>query len=452
MAVRGNWGGRLGFILAAAGSAIGLGNIWKFPYITGIHGGGAFVLVYLLCILIVGLPIMMAEIYLGKITQKSPVGAFEHFETESKGIFHYHKNGKATKPFYLVGWLGVISAILVLSFYSVVAGWAWHYLYLSFSGFPGSDVEVTSLFGKLYVNPYLQLFWHTLMMGVTVWIISKGVSKGIEKASKILMPVLFIILIGLMFYALTLSGGMKAVKFMFYPDFSKINAEGIIQALGHSFFTLSLGMGAMITYGSYLKEDVNIVKSSIIISILDTVIALVAGVMIFSIVFSYGLKATSGPSLIFKTLPVIFAKMPGGQIIAILFFILLIFAALTSAISLLEVAVSYFVDEKSWSRKKATIILGGFIYLLGILSAVSSLKIMNESYLDFFDNITTKYFLPVGGLFTILIFAYGIDHKSKMEELGLNPRVYFLFNWIIRIITPALLIFIILNKMGLFKI
>jgi len=180
LASRGNWGGRLGFILAAAGSAIGLGNIWKFPYITGIHGGGAFVLVYLLCILIVGLPIMMAEIYFGKMTQKSPVGAFEHFETESKGIFHYHRNGKAMKPFYLVGWLGVISSILVLSFYSVVAGWAWHYLYLSFSGFSGTDSEVTSLFGKLYVNPYLQLLWHTIMMGLTIWIISKGVSKGIE--------------------------------------------------------------------------------------------------------------------------------------------------------------------------------------------------------------------------------------------------------------------------------
>lgn len=452
MASRGNWGGKLGFILAAAGSAIGLGNIWKFPYITGIHGGGAFVLIYLICILIVGLPIMMAEIYFGKMTQKSPVGAFEHFETESKGFFHYHRAGKAMKPFYLIGWLGVISAILVLSFYSVVAGWAWHYLYLSFRGFSGTDAEVTSLFGKLYVNPYIQLAWHTLMMVVTIWIISKGVSKGIEKASKILMPFLFIILLGLMFYALTLSGGMKAVRFMFYPDFSKIDAEGVIQALGHSFFTLSLGMGAMITYGSYLKKDISIVKSSIIISILDTVIALVAGVMIFSIVFSYGLKATSGPSLIFKTLPVIFAKMPGGQIIAILFFILLIFAALTSAISLLEVAVSYFVDEKNWTRKKATLILGFFIYLLGILSAISSLKIMNESYLDFFDNITTKYFLPVGGLFTILVFAYGIDHKSKIEELGLKSWVYFLFNWIVRIVTPAVLIFIILNKIGLFKI
>ena len=442
MLKRGKWGGRLGFILAAAGSAIGLGNIWKFPYITGIHGGGAFVLVYLICILIVGLPIMIAEIYFGKISQKSPVGAFKHYEGESK----------ISKQFYLVGWLGVISSILVLSFYSVVAGWAWHYLYLSFKGFSGTDKEVTSLFGQLYVNPYIQTFWHTVMMGVTIWIISRGVSKGIEKASKILMPVLFIILVGLMFYALTLKGGMQAVKFLFYPDFSKIDAEGIIQALGHSFFTLSLGMGAMITYGSYLNKDVNIVKSSIIISILDTLIALIAGVMIFSIVFSYGLKASSGPSLIFKTLPVIFSKMPGGQIIAILFFILLIFAALTSAISLLEVAVSYFVDEREWSRKKATVIVGGFIYLLGIFSAVSSLKIMDETFLDFFDNITTKYFLPVGGLFTILIFAYGIDHKAKMEELNINKWVYNLFNITVRIFTPAVLIFIILNKMGIFKV
>ena len=442
MLKRGKWGGRIGFILAAAGSAIGLGNIWKFPYITGVHGGGAFVLIYLLCILIVGLPIMIAEIYFGKISQKSPVGAFRHYEGESA----------ISKKFYMVGWLSVVSSILVLSFYSVVAGWAWHYLYLSFKGFSGGDKEVTSLFGQMYANPYIQIFWHTAMMAVTIWIISRGVSKGIEKASKILMPVLFIILMGLMFYALTLKGGMKAVKFMFYPDFSKIDAEGIIQALGHSFFTLSLGMGAMITYGSYLNKDVGIVKSGIIISVLDTVIALVAGVMIFSIVFSYDLEAASGPSLIFKTLPVIFAKMPGGQIIAVLFFILLIFAALTSAISLLEVAVSYFVDEKNWSRKKATIVLGAGIYLLGILSAISSLKVMNETFLDFFDNITTKYFLPVGGLFTVLIFAYGVDHKAKMEELGLNSFVYQLFNITVRFLTPALLIFIILNKMGVFKV
>jgi NSS family neurotransmitter:Na+ symporter len=377
------------------------------------------------------------------MTQKRPVGAFKTFEKKDNAI---------SKQFYLIGWLGVIAAILVLSFYSVVAGWAWHYLFLSFKGFSGTDVQVSSLFGKLYVNPYIQLLWHTVMMAITIWIISKGVSKGIEKASKFLMPILFMILLGLMFYALTLSGGPKAIKFLFYPDFSKIDAEGVIQALGHSFFTLSLGMGAIITYGSYLKKDTSIIKSSIIISLLDTVIALVAGVMIFSIVFSYGLEATSGPSLIFKTLPVIFAKMPGGQIIAILFFILLIFAALTSAISLLEVSVSYFVDEKKWSRKKAVIIIGSFIYLLGILSAISSLKIMNESYLDFFDNITTKYFLPIGGLLTILVFAYGIDHKSKMKELDINPLVYQFFNLTIRIITPSILVFIILNKMGVFKV
>ncbi len=438
MSKRGEWGGRIGFILAASGSAIGLGNIWKFPYITGEHGGGAFVLVYLLCILLVGLPIMVAEIYIGKKTQKSPVGAFKEFQKE-----------KNNRPFYLIGWIGVIAAILVLSFYSVVAGWAWHYLYLSFQGFSGTQAEVTSIFGELYGNAWLSIFWHTVMMAVTVWIISKGVSKGIETASKILMPILGVILIALMIYGLTLSGGMKAIKFLFYPDWSKLNAEAIIQALGHSFFTLSLGMGAMITYGSYLKKDIKIVRSSIIISFLDTLIALIAGVMIFSIVFTYGLEPSSGPGLVFKTLPVIFSQMAGGQIIAILFFMLLIFAALTSAISLLEVAVSYFVDEKGWSRKKSTLIFGFFIYLLGILSAISSIKIAGSPVLDLLDNITTKYFLPIGGLLTILVFAYGIDHKEKMEELNMNPLVYKIFNLIIRVITPLGLVYIILKKLGL---
>jgi len=449
MAKRGHWGGKIGFILAASGSAIGLGNIWKFPYITGVHGGGAFVLVYLGFILAVGLPIMIAEIYIGKKTQKSPVGAFKEFETEADGIIHYHKNGKSYKPFYLIGWLGVIAAILVLSFYSVVAGWAWHYLYLSFMGFPSEIKEVKSLFGDLYKNPWLNILWHTVMMGVTIWIISKGVSKGIEKVSKILMPLLGLILVGLMIYGLTLPGGMKALKFMFYPDFSKLDSEGVIQALGHSFFTLSLGMGAMITYGSYLDKDIKIVRSSMIISVLDTLIALIAGVMIFSIVFTYGLEPTKGAGLVFVTLPVAFSQMTGGQFVAILFFILLIFAALTSAISLLEVAVSYFVDEKGWGRKKSTIIFGFFIYLLGILSAVSSIKVAGQPVLDLLDNVTTKYFLPIGGLLTILVFAYGIDHKEKMAELNMNPIFYPIFNVTIRIITPLFLVYIIAQKLGM---
>lgn len=454
MGKRAHWGDRLGFILAAAGSAIGLGNIWKFPYITGEHGGGAFVLVYLGCILLVGLPIIIAEIYFGKKTQKSPVGAFKAYEPETDGVIHYHrKDGSIRTPYHKVGWFSISSGIIILSFYSIVAGWACHYLMLSitqFNQFSGSKKEISGVFGALYQNASYNLLWHTVIIGVTIWIVSRGVQKGIEQASKILMPILALILVGLMIYGLTLSGGMKALSFMFYPDFSKLNPEAIIQALGHSFFTLSLGMGVMITYGSYLKKETNILSAGITIAILDTVIALVAGVAIFSIVFTFGLSPEGGPSLIFKTLPFLFGKIPGGQIIAIFFFLLLVFAALTSALSLLEVVVSYFIDERSWSRRKATLVFGGFIYLLGVLSAIPSLKIFGETFLDFFDNITTKYFLPIGGLLTILVFAYSVKGEEIREELKFSKKFYMGFSLMIKTVTPALLLFVILNKMGVF--
>lgn len=443
---RGNWGSKLGFILAAAGSAIGLGNLWKFPYITGKHGGGAFVTVYLICILLVGIPIMIAEIYIGKKTQKNPIGAFTELETESKGIIHYHKNGKILKPFNLIGWMGFIAGFLILSFYSVVIGWVFHFLYLSIKGFENENPHV--LFNNLYINPYLNIFWHTIAMLITIFIVARGIQKGIETANKIMMPLLLFILIGITIYGLTLNNSIESINFMFNPDFSKINSEAVIQALGHSFFTLSLGMGAMITYGSYLNTKTSIVKTALIVTILDTLIALMAGVAIFSIVFSFNLEPSAGPGLIFKTLPIIFSEMKGGYVLAIVFFVLVLFAALTSAISLLEVVVSYFIDEKQWSRKKASWFMGGIIYLLGILSAVSSLKIFNESYLDFFDGLTTKYIMPIGGFFIITIFAFVLTDKEKQEELNLTGKLYSIFSFVVKYITPVLVLWIILNKIG----
>ncbi len=440
METRAKWGTKLGFILAASGSAVGLGNIWKFPYITGHYGGGAFVLVYLACILIVGLPIMIAELMIGHKSQKSPIGGFKAL----------HKS----KFWVIAGVIGVVAAFLILSFYSIVAGWSMAYILKAFAGFKGSSEEIVAQFKNLKEDPFLSIMWHTIFMGLSIGIVIKGIQKGIEKWSKILMPGLVLILLGLSIYGIFFtSGGIKAIEFLFKPDFSKLSSEGVLSALGHAFFTLSLGMGAMITYGSYLKKDINIPKAAITISILDTIIALFAGIAIFSIVFEYGGEVASGPGLIFETLPVLFKEI--GQFVSVPFFLLLTFAALTSAISLLEVVVSYFIDEKKWSRVKATLLIGGLIYIIGILSAVDEWKLSfmgkDQSFFDIFDFITTNYMLPVAGLLTSIFVAWIINEKIRKEEFDVSNKSKFYLPWkyIIRYITPIAVMIIILHGFGL---
>ncbi len=432
---RGNWGTNFGFILAATGSAIGLGNIWKFPYITGVYGGGAFVLVYLLCVLLVGLPLMIGELMIGRRTQKNPVGAFKALQQKNS-------------LWQLTGWLGIASGFLILSFYSVVAGWALAYIFKSIVGFSGTTEMIQNEFIDLVTSPKSSILWHTIFMGLTVAIVIGGVKNGIERWSKILMPMLFAILFGLMIYGLAFTnGGMKALSFLFNPDFSKLSAEGVLSALGHAFFTLSLGMGAMLTYGSYMKKDTNIMKDAITISFLDTLIALMAGVAIFSMVFNYNLEPAAGPGLIFQTLPVLFAQT--GPWVSVPFFILLSFAALTSSISLLEVVVSYFVDERKWSRKKATLSLGFLIYLTGLLSAVASWTVMfrgkDQGWLDVFDFVTTNYMLPIGGLLTCLFVAWVMPDKAKVEEFGSRGILYKGLIFILRFIAPIILIAVFLH-------
>ncbi len=438
MAGRGVWGGKIGFILAAAGGAVGLGNIWKFPYEVGENGGSAFIFLYIISIVFAGLPLMFAEIFIGKMSQKNPVGAFKFFR-------------KGRLPISIIGYIGVLVGVIILSYYSVIAGWTLHYLIQSFSGFSGSAEEIKSIFTDLHGDATLNILWHTVMMIIIVFIISRGVQKGIEKVSKILMPLLGIILIILTAYSLSTPGAGKAVEFMFYPDFSAINSSTMLKALGTSFFTLSLGMGAMITYGSYLSKEIKIVKSSLQIATIDTVIALLAGLMIFPIVFSNNVEPSAGPSLIFQTLPVLFSKMPGGTIFAIAFFSLLIFAAITSAISLLEVVVAFLVDEYKIRRKIATVVTGGFIWGIGLLSAVSSIKIGGECCLDLFDGITTHYLMPLGGLMTMLVFGWVADEKMKRSQFfDSNPISYAIFKVVTKIVTPVLLVFVVLNETGIF--
>jgi len=436
MTKRGKWGSRIGFILAAAGSAVGLGNIWKFPYITGVYGGGGFVLVYLGFILIVGLPIMISELIIGHRTEKNPVGAFRELAGK-KSLWQS------------VGWLGVASGFVILSFYSIVAGQAMAYIFKSISGFSGSTAEIEAQFTALKTNPGLSIFWHTIFMGLTIAIVMGGIQNGIEKWSKILMPALVIILVGLTFYGLFFTdGGTKALSFLFKPDFSKLSSEAVLSALGHAFFTLSLGMGAMITYGSYLGKKTDLPKAAITVVFMDTIIALLAGIAIFALVFQYGVKAEVGPGLIFQTLPALFKET--GQIVSIPFFILLTFAALTSGISLLEVVVSYFIDEKGWSRTRSTLILGGSIYLIGFIPAIDKLKInfrgKEQSFFDIFDYVSTNYMLPIGGFLICLFVGWFMKKKIiQSEAFNSDMLIYKGWNFILKFLTPIAVFIIILH-------
>jgi len=434
---RGNWGSRIGFILAAVGSAVGLGNIWKFPYITGVYGGGAFVLVYLGCILLVGVPIMLAELIIGGRSKRNPVGAFRVLRSEKS-------------PWQLTGWLGVASGFLILAYYSVIAGWSTAYIFKAIQGFSGTTEEIGAQFTNLQNSPLLTIFWHTVFMGLTIAIVIRGVQKGIERWSKILMPILVAILLGLSFYGIFFtSGGVKALSFLFKPNFSQLSAEAILSALGHAFFTLSLGMGAMITYGSYLKKEVNFSRTALTISLLDTVIALFAGIAIFSLVSQYNMEPSSGTGLIFTTLPVLFKET--GVLISVPFFLLLTFAALTSAISLLEVVVSYFIDERRWSRTRSTLLLGGAIYLVGILCAAETLKVpffgKQRSFFQIFDVITTNYMLPVGGLLICLFVGWVMKEKIPPLKSKASTIFYQLVIFILKFLTPVAVALVFLNKL-----
>ncbi len=436
---RGQWASHLGFVLAATGSAIGLGNIWKFPYITGDYGGGAFVLLYLVCVILVGLPLMISELIIGRAGQTNPVGAFQKL----------HKEGSIWQ---VTGWLGVASGFLILSFYSVIAGWSLAYIFKSIAGFEGTAEAIQSQFGTLVTHPTESIMWHTIFMGLTIAIVIGGIQRGIERWSKILMPALFALLFGLMCYGLFgTNGGKQALAFLFVPDWSKLTAEAALSALGHAFFTLSLGMGAMITYGSYMKRGASIVKDAIIVSLLDTVIALMAGVAIFSMVFHYGLEPGQSVGLIFKTLPVLFADT--GPWVSVPFFVLLSFAALTSAISLLEVVVSYFVDQRGWPRVKATLLLGGAIYVVGILSAMVSWTVMfrgkEQGFLDIFDFITTNYMLPIGGFLTCLYIAWVVSDSVRSQEFGSKDKLYKSLVFVLKYITPIALIAVLLHGLEL---
>jgi NSS family neurotransmitter:Na+ symporter len=449
--MRNHWSSRFGFILAAVGSAVGLGNIWKFPFITGMNGGGAFVLVYLVAILCCGLPILIAEFLIGRHSQKDVVGAFRELTPKSK----FWKS---------IGWLNLTAAFIILSYYGVVAGWTLDYLFKSLTdSFSGQDPEaIASMFGALVTDPVRQLVCLTGFMFLCLFVVISGVKDGIERWNRILMPSLFGILFILAIYAMTTSGAIQGLKFMLYPDFSKLTINGVLEAIGHSFFTLSLAMGAMITYASYMDKKEAIYPVSIRIAFLDTLVAIVAGLAIFPIVFSVGMEPSGGPGLIFKTLPQVFATIPFGAVISTLFFVLLAFAALSSAISLLEVLTAFMIDEKKYDRKKATICMTIAVYIAGIPSALSystfgNVKLLKGmEILDSLDYIASNFMLPIGGLLIAIYTGFILDKKISQAEITEDGSGYLtIFNiwyFTIRYIAPIAVLLVFLTKIGVIKL
>jgi len=463
--IHGQWSSRLMFILAATGSAVGLGNIWKFPYITGENGGGAFVAVYLVCIAIVGVPIMMAEIMLGRRGRQSPINTMRSLATAEN----------AGKGWVFLGWGGVLAGFLILSYYSVIAGWALSYVVRTAAGiFNGVTADgVQSIFNGLVSDPERLLAWHTLFMVMCMVVVARGVQHGLEKAVRILMPSLFILLLVLLGYAYNTGAFQQGVDFLFTPDFSKLlyrcellegvesctfNGSALLTAMGHAFFTLSLGMGAIMVYGSYMPKNSSITVSALMIALLDTVVALMAGMAIFPIVFANGLEPGSGPGLIFQTLPIAFGSMPGGALFGTLFFILLVFAAWTSGISLIEPAVAWLVENKSISRIKASIWVGLSVWLLGLGTVFSfniwsgdGFKLFGMTFFDILDYLTANIMLPLGGLLIALFAGRFMTRGSSVEEFNMGDGIrYSLWRVLIRYVTPVAVVIVFLNAIGVF--
>jgi NSS family neurotransmitter:Na+ symporter len=430
---------------------VGLGNIWRFPYITGENGGGLFVLIYLVCIALVGLPIMLAELVIGRNTQRSPVGAFKSLAGDRS-------------PWVSFGWLGVLTAYVILSFYSVVAGWALRYTYAAIRGTLAgmSGDELGSYFGIVAADGGQSIFWHVVFMAVTALMVMRGVERGLERWSRILMPALIALMVLLLLRALTLEGAAEGLSFVFGLHADELTSRGVLAALGHSFFTLSVGMGAMITYGSYLRKEEDLVKSAVTVAALDTVIALLACALLFPITFTYGMAPSEGPGLIFGSVPVALAQMPFGQLLSVSFFALVVFAAFTSGISLLEVAASYFIDEKGWSRKKATLVTAVTITLVGIPSALSNgaseffgqrfTEWFGADFFTLFADFSSDYMLPIGGLGIAAFVSWRMKDTVRHHEFFTGTtlgRVYGAWLTVLRFLVPLAIIMVFLNSLGL---
>ena len=443
---RGQFGSKIGAVLVAAGSAVGLGNIWRFPYVMGENGGAAFLLVYIACILFIGLPIMLAEFSVGRATKKNSVGAYKMLD----------------KKWTLLGYSGMLASFFIMCFYLVVAGWTAYYLVSSVSGELSqysSAVEYQQVFDNLMSNPWLLVLYTWIFVIVTHIIVSKGVTKGIERISKILMPVLFIILIVLAVNSLMMPGSEEGVRFMFEPDFSKITPKVVIQALGQAFFSLSIASGCLITYASYFDRKTSLRAIAFQVTILDTLVALLAGLIIFPACFSVGVKAGVGEELVFVTLPAIFNQMPGSMVWSSVFFLLLVIAAITSTIAQHEVVTSYFIDEWKMSRRKATMLTTLFAGTLGTIAALSlgvwsGYTIFDLRFFDILDKFTANVLLPLGGFFTTIYVGWKMDRKMLVNEItsdgALKKTLLTTIIFLLKYLCPLMMLIIVLDSLGLY--
>ena len=442
--IHGMWSSRTAFILAATGSAVGLGNIWRFPYLASDNGGGAFVLVYLMCIAFVGLPILIAEIMIGRHGRRSPITTLVALTRETG----------AAKGWISIGWIGIVAGILILSFYSVVGGWTLHYswLYLAqlFGGARITDPGAT--FDALLANPWELAGWHAVFMGVTVGVVGLGVEKGLERAVRFLMPVLFLTLVALVGYGATTGHLGKAAAFLFQPDFSKINAGVMMAAMGQAFFSLSLGMCTMMTYGAYLPKDISIPKTAGIVAVADTGIALLAGLAIFPIVIGFGINPNGGgPGLIFTSLPLAFDVMSGGVIYGLLFFGLLFVAAWTSSISLLEPATAFLVERVGIARKNGSLLVAGLCWLVGLITVFSfniwsHIRLLDRDLMGVIELVANDTMLPLGGLLIALFAGWALKETILREQLaGMPAGLFTAWRWMVRILAPLLVLMVLLN-------
>jgi len=454
--VSNRWSSRYAYVLAATGAAVGLGNIWKFPYIMGENGGGAFVFVYLLCIFLIGIPVMMAEVVIGKRGRSTPANAIAHVATESGHSSHWS----------IIGTIGVLAGFLILSFYAVIAGWAAAYVFFAGSGEfsaaaanPATNTEVIgALFTDLITSVSQLLIWSTMIIVATIYVISKGVKNGLETAITYLMPSLLLLLVGIMIYSAIVGDFAAAFDFMFHVDFSQLTIEGALVALGHAFFTLSLAMGIMMIYGAYLPKGVSIVKTSITIAIADTVVALIAGLAIYPIVFANGLEPSAGPGLLFQSIPIAFGSMPFGDVVGTLFFIMIVFAAFTSAIALLESPTAYLVERQGMSRTKAAITAGVAVWALSLCTIYSFAGAewtklsfgMGGDIFEFLDYITANILLPLGGICISIFAGWFIKPEVLKEEFNMSAMSFSIVQLLLRFIAPIGILLVFINAIGLF--
>ena len=447
--VREHWGSKLGFMLAAIGSAIGLGILWKFPYVTGENGGGLFLLCYLLCLVIIAVPIFISELILGRSAQAAAVNAFHYHEPQQGG--------------WKVGaWFGIASSFLIMSYYSVIGGYGLSYILLSLNGFySGLDIQqIPQIYEKLSSSGPISVFWHFVFTAMTAGIVYAGVRKGIENWSRMLVKIFLVLLLILFIYSTTLSGFWKAFEFVLYPNTENFRPSSVLQALGLAFFTMSLGQGVMISYGSYMRPNENVVNVSLIVALSIIVVAALSAMTIFPVVFTFDLPPKAGPGLAFKTLPYLFAQLPGAMILSTIFFTLFVFTGLTSAVPLVEVVASNLMELSRLSRKQAVLIVSGLTFLFGIPSAYAGAsgvfdqwpRIFGDNFLQTMDDLVTVWLIPFSGLITAVFVGWKMKRDVALNEVcssGTALFVFKLWRFVLRYIVPILIFCIILHSTGI---